>query len=135
MKRWLLHVALLTAKEWSALARDAVLVVLIAFAFTAAIVTVAHSLRVDVDNTSIAVIDDDHSQLSARLREAILPPRFKRPVLIERSEAAPGMDAGHGRQAWTPGMDVWAQERKLTEMLPMDSGIWAQTSKFKIWTQ
>ena len=48
---------------------------------------------------------------------------------------APGMDAGHGRQAWTPGMDVWAQERKLTEMFPMDSGIWAQTSKFKFWTQ
>ena len=43
--------------------------------------------------------------------------------------------AGHGRQAWTPGMDVWAQERKLTEMFPMDSGIWAQSSKFKFWTQ
>ena len=95
MKHWLEHVALLMGKELHALARDAVLVLLIAFSFTAAVFIVANSLRVDVDNTSIAVIDDDHSQLSARLREAILPPRFKPPVLIDRSEAAPGMDAGH----------------------------------------
>ncbi len=94
MYRWLLNVRLLVTKELRSLARDHMLVGLIVFAFTGAIVLIAHGIRADVSNASVAVIDDDHSQLSRRLRDAILPPYFKPPTLIARDQAAGGMDAG-----------------------------------------
>lgn len=92
--RWLLNVGLLTGKELRSLARDPVLVALIVFAFTFAIVSIAHGIRADVFNASVAVVDDDRSSLSLRLRDAIRPPHFKPPALIARDQAAPGMDAG-----------------------------------------
>ena len=92
--RWLLNVGLLTGKELRSLARDPVLVALIVFAFTFAIVSIAHGIRADVFNASVAVVDDDRSSLSLRLRDAIRPPHFKPPALIERNQAAPCLDAG-----------------------------------------
>lgn len=94
MPRWLLNVLLLVAKELRSVARDHVLVALIVFAFTAAIVSIAQGIRTDVSNASVAVVDDDRSQLSLRLRDAILPPYFKPPVEILRDQAGPAMDAG-----------------------------------------
>ncbi len=95
MQRWLTNVWLLMAKELRSLARDAVLVTLIGFAFTFAIVSIAHGIRADVSNASVAVVDDDRSSLSQRLRDTILPPYFKTPVMIGRDRIAEGMDAGH----------------------------------------
>jgi ABC-2 type transport system permease protein len=94
MRRWLVNVGLLVAKELRSVMRDYILMALIVFAFTAAIVSIAHGIRADVSNASVAVIDDDRSQLSRRLRDAILPPYFKTPVEIPRDRAGPDMDAG-----------------------------------------
>ncbi|MBN9339171.1 MAG: hypothetical protein ABT02_02070 [Comamonadaceae bacterium SCN 68-20] len=94
MGRWLVNVGLLVGKELRSVMRDYILMALIVFAFTAAIVSIAHGIRADVSNASVAVIDDDRSQLSLRLRDAILPPYFKTPVEIPRDRAGPDMDAG-----------------------------------------
>ena len=96
--RWLLNVGLLTGKELRSLARDPVLVALIVFAFTFAIVSIAHGIRADVFNASVAVVDDDRSSLSLRLRDAIRPPHFKPPALIAREHTfvvqfPPGFEA------------------------------------------
>ena len=128
--RWLLNVGLLTGKELRSLARDPVLVALIVFAFTFAIVSIAHGIRADVFNASVAVVDDDRSSLSLRLHDAIRPPHFKPPALIALDQAAPGMDAGEyifvvqfppGFEADTlagrrPAVQVLVEDRKSTRL-------------------
>lgn len=92
--RWLSHVWLLGAKELRSLMKDATMVALIAFAFTVSVVVVANGVKAEVANASVAIIDNDGSALSHRLRDAIREPYFKPPQDITRAEVAPAMDAG-----------------------------------------
>lgn len=94
MARWLLNVALLSGKELRSLMRDVTLMALIVFAFTLAIYTVAHGIKAEVSNASVAILDGDHSELSRRLRHAIRPPYFRTPVDVARADVAPGLDHG-----------------------------------------
>ena len=94
MLRWLINVGLLCRKEFHSLMRDFVLMGLIVFAFSAAIVLVAHGVRVDVANATVAFIDEDHSALSRQLRSVVLPPYFKPPTLTNRLDGKTGMDNG-----------------------------------------
>lgn len=64
-------------KELWAVLRDPVLLALVAYTFTVAIVTVARGVRTEVRDAAIAVVDLDGSQISVRLAEAFLPPWFK----------------------------------------------------------
>lgn len=64
-------------KELWAVLRDPVLLALVAYTFTVAIVTVARGVRTEVRDAAIAVVDLDGSVLSVRLAEAFLPPWFK----------------------------------------------------------
>jgi len=94
MRQWLANVGWLCGKELRSLLRDTTLMVLIVFAFTAAIYSVAKGIKAEVSNASVAFIDSDHSVLSRRLRDAVRPPAFKTPVVISRAEAANAMDQG-----------------------------------------
>jgi ABC-2 type transport system permease protein len=94
MMQWLANVVLLSGKELRSLLKDTTLMVLIVFAFTAAIYSVAKGIKSEVSNASVAFIDADHSQLSRRLRDAVRPPAFKTPVVIARADAADAMDRG-----------------------------------------
>jgi ABC-2 type transport system permease protein len=94
MARWLLNVALLSGKELRSLLTDVTLMVLILFAFTAAIYSVAKGVKAEVSNASVALLDGDHSELSRRLRDAILPPYFKAPEDITRADEADALDRG-----------------------------------------
>lgn len=94
MRRWFDNVLLLVAKELRSVMKDVTLVALILFAFTVAIQLVAAGVRVEVFNTSVAIIDNDHSELSRRLRAAIQPPYFKSPEDIARADVGDAMDKG-----------------------------------------
>lgn len=94
MKRWIINVWRLSRKELISLMKDVTLVVLIIFAFTVAVKVVADGIKAEVSNASVAMVDDDHSELSRRLRSAILPPFFKEPVYIDRSRVRQAMDNG-----------------------------------------
>jgi ABC-2 type transport system permease protein len=94
MKRWVINVLLLSGKEIRSLLKDTPLVLLIIFAFTVAIQFVANGVRAEVSNASVAIIDNDHSELSYRLRDAVIPPYFKPPVDIARADVEPAMDRG-----------------------------------------
>jgi ABC-2 type transport system permease protein len=94
MRRWLANVLLLVGKELRSVMKDVTLVVLILFAFTVAIKLVAEGVRAEVFNASVAMIDNDHSELSRRLRAAIRPPYFKAPQDIARAEVSDAMDKG-----------------------------------------
>lgn len=74
--RHLRHIARLGVKELLSLARDPVLLFLIAYAFTFSVYTPSKSAVMDVINASVAVVDEDHSEASRRIRDAFLPPLF-----------------------------------------------------------
>ena len=84
----------LALKELASLSRDVALVGLIIYAFTYAIYGPAKGARMELRNASVAIIDEDHSALSARLGDALLPPLFQTPRYLDRSEIDRVMDAG-----------------------------------------
>lgn len=81
-------------KELYSLKADPVLLGLIIYTFTFAIYSVATGAKFEVENASVAVVDEDGSILSARLRDALIAPFFKPPALIGAHEVDAAMDAG-----------------------------------------
>jgi ABC-2 type transport system permease protein len=92
--RGLRNVFRLGLKELRSLFRDPVLMVLVLYTFTGAVFTVANGVQTEVRNAAIAVVDQDRSTLSERLRDAFLPPEFQEPEVIAMGEMAPAMDRG-----------------------------------------
>lgn len=94
MVQWVKNVARLARKEIASLFRDVTLMLLIGFAFTLAIDSVAKGIKAEVSNASVAIVDADHSDLSRRLRAAIRPPYFKPPVDVARHDIDRELDRG-----------------------------------------
>ena len=92
--RSLRNIFRLGLKEVWSLLRDPVLMALVAYTFTAAVYAVAHGVRTEVRNAAIAVVDEDRSTVSNRIRGAFLPPYFKPAALIGIEEIGPAMDRG-----------------------------------------
>src|ERR1700752_5228828 len=84
----------LGTKELRAFVRDFVLLGLVVYAFSLAIIAQAQSSSQEVRSASIAIVDEDHSTLSRRIAHAFLPPYFQTPQLIAESEIIPAMNAG-----------------------------------------
>lgn len=81
-------------KELRSLARNPMLLVLIAYSFTLAIYTAATAIPETLNKAPIAIVDEDRSPLSARIVGAFYPPFFLPPVLITPAEMDARMDAG-----------------------------------------
>ena len=88
------HIRQLGVKELLSLARDPVLLFLIAYSFTFSVYTPAKSAVMDVVNASVAMVDEDDSVLSRRIRDALLPPLFLPPAQITFSDINRAMNAG-----------------------------------------
>jgi len=84
----------LGVKELWSLARDPMMLVLIAYTFTASIYIAATAMPENLHNAAIAIVDEDGSPLSARLVASFYPPHFKMPQMISLSEVDAGMDNG-----------------------------------------
>jgi len=84
----------LGVKELYSLRNDLVMVVLIFYTFTYAIYTPAQHAQTELRNAAVAVVDEDHSQLSNRIRDGLLPPYFQRPVTLSARDIDAVMDAG-----------------------------------------
>ena len=84
----------LGVKELWSLAREPVMLVLIAYTFTVAIYIAATAMPETLHKAPIAIVDEDGSPLSARVAMAFFPPHFKAPVMIPLTGIDPGMDAG-----------------------------------------
>lgn len=81
-------------KELRSLSRDPMLLLLIVYAFTLAIYTSATAAPEVLNKAAIAIVDEDGSPLSGRISDALYPPYFVPPVLIDQSEMDARMDAG-----------------------------------------
>lgn len=85
----------LGVKELVSLRHDLVLVLLIAYAFSIAIIAPAKGVRLELANASLAVVDEDRSALSRQMADALRPPFFQTPAAIALQEVDHGLDAGH----------------------------------------
>jgi len=88
------HIFQLGIKELLSLFRDPVLLFLIFYSFTFSVYTPSKSAVMDVINASIAVVDEDHSTVSRKIRDAFLPPLFLPAAVIPFSEINRAMDEG-----------------------------------------
>ena len=84
----------LGTKELRSVMRDFVLLGLVIYAFSLAIIAQAQSSAQEVHNASIAIVDEDHSQLSRQISHAFLPPYFQAPQPIAERDIVPLMNAG-----------------------------------------
>jgi ABC-2 type transport system permease protein len=90
----LAHIFQLGLKELLSLFRDPVLLFLIAYSFTFSVYTPAKSAVMDVVNASIAIVDEDDTEVSRVIREAMLPPLFLPAASISFRDINKDMDSG-----------------------------------------
>jgi len=74
--------------------RDPIMLVLIAYMFTLSVYVAATAMPETLNKTSIAIVDEDGSPLSARISSAFYPPLFNAPAMIPLSGIDMGMDDG-----------------------------------------
>ena len=89
-----LNIFWLGLKEIRSLISDLVMVLFVIYAFTMAIYVQATGTSNEVNNASIAFVDEDGSALSKELINAFYPPRFQVPETIEAGEVEDAMDKG-----------------------------------------
>ena len=90
----LLNIFWLGLKEIRSLISDKVMLVFVIYAFTFAIYVQATGTSNEVNNASIAFVDENNSTLSKELINAFYPPRFQIPKKINSSEVEDSMDKG-----------------------------------------
>lgn len=90
----LLNILWLGLKEIRSLLADIVMVVFVIYAFTAAIYVQATGTSSEVNNASIAFVNEDGSALSKELINAFYPPRFQTPEMITADKVEIAMDKG-----------------------------------------
>ena len=84
----------LGTKELHSFLHDYILLGLVIYAFSVAIVAQAQGSSQEVHNASVAVVDEDRSQLSRRIVGAFLPPYFQSPQPIAERDIVPAMNKG-----------------------------------------
>lgn len=94
MQQKLANIWNLGIKEFRSLYRDPLMLVLIIWAFSGAIYTAASAQPETLNAAPIAIADEDHSQLSARIAAAFYPPYFHAPDAVSLAGLDRGLDSG-----------------------------------------
>jgi ABC-2 type transport system permease protein len=84
----------LVIKEFRSIRADPMMLVLVVYAFSVAVYTVATGASTEARDLTIGVVDEDQSDLSGRLLGALNPPLIKRAALITANEIDRNMDDG-----------------------------------------
>jgi ABC-2 type transport system permease protein len=84
----------LGVKELRSFLKDYVLLALVIHAFSFAIFMQARGNSQELHNASIAIADEDHSELSRRIARAFLPPYFQPARLIAEGDIVSSMNKG-----------------------------------------
>jgi ABC-2 type transport system permease protein len=92
--RRLRRILWLAVKEVASLRRDRVMLGLLIYAFTVAVMMEATGAGTSVHNASIGFVDEDRSALTRAMAEAFRPPEFQPPELIDAGEVDAAMDGG-----------------------------------------
>lgn len=89
-----LNILWLGLKELRSFFSDTVMVAFVIYAFTLAIYVQATGTSSEVNNASLAFVDEDGSALSKEIFNAFYPPRFQLPDSIYADEVQDDMDRG-----------------------------------------
>ena len=81
-------------KELRSFAHDWVLIGLVIFAFSIAVIAQAQSRAQELYNAAVGFVDEDNSELSRRIVHAFLPPYYKSPQLVELNHIDRLMNTG-----------------------------------------
>ena len=93
MKRCLANIFHLGIKELFSLRYDPVMLFLIVYMFSFSVFEESENAVSGVVNAAVAIVDEDHSRLSRRLGDALMPPYFQEPVVISVDEIDAGLEA------------------------------------------
>ncbi len=94
MLRSLSNIFWLGTKELRSLFGDFVLIGLVIYSFTVAVISQSQSNSQELHQASVGVVDEDNSELSRRIINAFMPPYFQAPVHIKESQIDPLMNSG-----------------------------------------
>lgn len=84
----------LVVKELRSIRADPTMLILVVYAFSISVNTVATGAVTDATHLSVGIVDEDGSSLSRQIAEALLPPTFQPAVQIRASEIDAKMDHG-----------------------------------------
>jgi ABC-2 type transport system permease protein len=84
----------LVLKELRSIGADPMMLVLVVYTFSLAVYTVATGASTEAKDLTVGVVDEDRSDLSGRLINALNPPLFKPAVLINAHEIDANMNNG-----------------------------------------
>ena len=89
-------------KELRSFLKDYVLLALVVYAFSLAVIMQGRSNSQELHNASIAIADEDHSELSRRIAGAFLPPLFQPARMVLERDIVPLMN----KSAFTFVVDI-----------------------------
>ncbi|MGW9332774.1 ABC transporter permease [Bosea sp. NPDC055594] len=95
LRTHLQNIVQLVIKELRSIRADPVMLILLVYSFSIAVYTVATGASTEAKNLSVGIVDEDRSDLSRQIRNALNPPLFKSAVPINAGEIDEEMD--HGR--------------------------------------
>src|ERR1700746_2686086 len=84
----------LVIKELRSIRSDPTMLILVVYAFSISVNTVATGAVTEATNLSVGIVDEDGSSLSRQIAEALRLPTFQPPVQIHASGLDPMMDQG-----------------------------------------
>ena len=94
VRRNIFNIWHLGVKELWSLWRDPMMLVLVGFLFTVQVYSAATAMPESLHKATIAIVDEDSSQLSTRIVSAFYPPQFVAPEMISMDQMDTGMDSG-----------------------------------------
>jgi ABC-2 type transport system permease protein len=89
----LANVYRLMIKELRGIRSDPIMLVLVAYSFSIAVYAVATGASTEATNLSVAIVDEDRSDLSRRIADGLTPPTFQPAVEIPVTEMDAAMDS------------------------------------------
>jgi len=92
MIHFLTNVFHLGIKELFSLRYDRVMMFLIFYMFSFAVIDEAKNVAIGVNNVAVAIVDEDHSTLSKRISDALLEPYFQSPAQLQLNEIDVAME-------------------------------------------
>ena len=84
----------LVIKELRSIRADPMMLLLVAYTFSLAVYTVATGASTEAKDLTVGVVDEDRSDLSRSLLNALNPPLFKRSVIIAADDIDTDMNSG-----------------------------------------
>jgi ABC-2 type transport system permease protein len=88
------NIVRLVIKELRSIRADPTMLILVVYAFSISVNTVATGALTEASNLSVGIVDEDGSQLSREIAQGLVRPTFQPAVLIKASDIDSKMDKG-----------------------------------------